>query len=122
MSKLIAITSQEGNQITGPGPLGSPGGFGDAVNKFTSVISKVIGLLTVAAIVFFVFQFLMGAISWIGAGGDKQKIEQAQKRMTGGLVGLVIVFFALILASVVGLIFGIDILNIGEALNRLNQF
>lgn len=55
------------------------------------LISRVVSMaLIISALMFFVF-LVMGGIEWISAGGDKVKIENAQKRITNGLIGLVIV-------------------------------
>lgn len=58
------------------------------------------------------YYLLYGAFSWITAGGEKGKIEEARSMMTQGVVGLVI------LASVF-LIFGL-VLNFLGLKNRIN--
>ncbi len=58
------------------------------------------------------YYLLYGAFSWITAGGEKGKIEEARSMMTQGIVGLII------LASVF-LIFGL-VLNFLGLKNRIN--
>lgn len=68
-----------GNNIqTGPTDLGA-------------YVSQIVGVfLSIAAIAAFIYLVLAG-IQWITAGGDKNKLEEAKNRITGAIIGLVIV-------------------------------
>src|SRR5687767_10111091 len=57
----------------------------------TRGISVIITLMTTLAGLIFLFQFLLGAISWISAGGEQKKISDARDRITQGVIGLVII-------------------------------
>ncbi len=70
----------------------------------TAVISFI---LVIAALVFF-FMLLWGGLSWILAGGDKGKTEEARNRITGALVGLVIVFSAWAILQLAEAFLGVD--------------
>ena len=59
----------------------------------------------------FLLYFLMGALGWLTAGGDKQKLDNSRDRITTALIGLVLVIAAYAITGVVGSIFGLDILN-----------
>jgi len=65
----------------------------------------------VGAIVFF-FMLLIGGIKWISAGGDKARLEGAQKQITHALIGLAILLSAFAIIKLVGSLFGIDLLKI----------
>jgi len=65
----------------------------------------------VGPIVFF-FLLLMGAIKWITSGGDKARLESAQKQITHALVGLVILLSIFVIIGIIESIFGISITNI----------
>jgi len=107
-------------QLKGFGPLGNPEGSG--INLFSRFISTTIGLMTIVAIIWFAFVLISGAIGMMGAGGDKQAMESARKRITSGLIGLVVVIAALFILDLVGTIFGIpNILNIGELFEQITQ-
>lgn len=70
------------------------------------------GAMVVAAIVFF-FMLVLGGIKWIMSGGDKAKTEEARNQITSALIGLVIVFAAWAIISLVSTFFGgLDILNL----------
>ncbi len=113
MTRLLA-------QITGGTPLGFLKGIGSlgevsdattAFIKFTNVLSTALGILTVSAGVWFIFQILMGSFQWLSSGGDKQGVENARKRITNAIIGLFVVIASYALISLVGLVFGINILS-----------
>ena len=107
-------------ELKGFGPLGNPEGSG--INLFSRFISTTIGLMTIVAIIWFAFVLISGAIGMMGAGGDKQAMESARKRITSGLIGLVVVIAALFILDLVGTLFGIpNILNIGELFEQITQ-
>lgn len=107
---LAAIQLAPDTGFTGFGPLGNPTGTG--INAFANFISMTIGVMTIVAFIWFVFVFITGAISIIGAGGDKQAMETAKKKITTGLIGVVVVIAAIFIIDLVGTIFGIKFLNL----------
>jgi len=94
MNKLTEIQLYEGKYLRGFGPLGleenAPGEAGTIFNKF---ISTTIGLMSVIAFIYFTLIMVTGAYGIMSAGGDKQALETARKRLTSGITG-VIVFIA----------------------------
>lgn len=113
------------------GPKGGFQGFGalglegknpeDAPNIFSNAISTTIGVITVVAIVWFLIQLLTGAISIIGSGGDKGKMESAKNKITSGVIGLVVVIAGLFILDFIGSLFGLELLNVGGAILNLVQ-
>lgn len=91
--------------VNGKGLLGAPG---DGITLFAKFVSSAIGLLTVVAIIWFLFTFLMGAIGIISSGGDKNALESAKKKIASGVIGLVVIIAALFIISLLGLILGIQ--------------
>ncbi len=71
-----------------------------------------IRLFFVAGTIIFFFMLLIGGIGWISAGGDKARLEGAQKRITHALVGLAILLSTFAIIELVGYLFGIDLLKI----------
>lgn len=68
-------------------------------------------VLIISALIFF-FMLIFGGIKWILSGGDKGKTESARNQITAALIGLVIVFSAWAIITLLGTIFGItNILN-----------
>ncbi|OGM57319.1 hypothetical protein A3E46_01280 [Candidatus Woesebacteria bacterium RIFCSPHIGHO2_12_FULL_46_16] len=109
-----------GNPLRGIGPLGNPQGTG--ITEFNKFISTTIGLMTIIAIIWFVFKFVAGAIGIISSGGDKASLETAKKNITTGVIGLVVVVAALFIVDLIGNLIGIpNILNLVELFQQIQQ-
>ncbi len=126
---LAAIGETDLGKIGEGGGLGPFGGgtYGTgieggktALEQVTKVISNVVGIMTVAASIWFLFNFLVGGFSWITAGGDKSNLEKARHRMTDAFIGFVIVVAAWIILALMGQFFGYDIL-IGDPRKVIEQ-
>jgi hypothetical protein len=69
--------------------------------------------MTIVAIIWAVFSLITGAIGIISSGGDKQALENARKKITTGIIGLIIVIIALLIIELIGYFLGVgDLLNI----------
>ena len=88
-------------------------------NKIATVISQVIGLLSIVAIIWFVLQLVLAGITIISAGGNKEKIAETQKRITYSTLGLLVALLATFLIAILSYIFNIDFLNLGSILEKL---
>ncbi|MBI3385036.1 hypothetical protein HY030_02485 [Candidatus Gottesmanbacteria bacterium] len=86
-------------------------GPGDPGNKLASLVSRIVGVITIAAGIWFLIQLLLAAFKWINSGGDKANIEQARDHLTSAVISLGILVAAYVLAGLFGIIFGLDILN-----------
>jgi len=87
------------------------GDVSDAASTFASILSKIIGLMTVIAGIFFFFILLIGAFGYLTAGGDSEKIKSATQRIGNGLTGLIVIVLAYAFISLIGSMLGLDILN-----------
>lgn len=92
-----------------------------ALNNVTSVVSSIIGVMTIAAGLWFIMNFLAGGIQWISAGGDKNTLQQAQQRLQNALIGLIIVIAGWSILALVGKFLNFDILlsQPGTIINQL---
>ncbi len=109
--------------------LAPPGGFSgfgklgsgvDAPTTFNKFLSSTIGVMTIIAIIWFIFVFIGGAIGIISSGGDKAALEAARKKITTGIVGIVVVIAAVFIIDLIGDLIGIpNILNPAELLNQV---
>jgi len=110
--KLISTVSA---QVLGDNAinLGPPGGFGTIPSNIDlkTIIGSGLQLLLLIAAVFFFVYLIIGGIKWIMSGGDKAKVEAARNQITHALIGLLVVFGAWIVASLIKTMFGIDIFN-----------
>lgn len=96
-----------------------PGGQG-AFIRFASLLSLILGLLTVIGGLWFTIQILIGGLGWLSAGGDKGQVETARKRIQNALTGLIIVVFAYAFISLIGVVLGFPyLLNPYDALRSV---
>ena len=125
LNKIIAQNPTNlGEPFEGFGKLGLQGEESSgALGIFSNFISSAIGLMTIIAIIWFIFVLITGAIGIISAGGDKAALESARKRITTGLVGLVVVILGIFIVDLIGTLIGIPVLNLGELFNliQINQ-
>ncbi|MGI5841395.1 MAG: hypothetical protein ACOX6N_04210 [Patescibacteria group bacterium] len=89
----------------------------EPVFKLESIISTVISLLTVAAVIYFVFQIIIAGYTFISSEGDKNKIDAARKSLTYSVLGLVLVIVSVGIASLVA-----SLLGLGNVFNLQNIF
>lgn len=122
MKNLIAqeITEYPLGKIGGPkekgwGPWGNiaqlGADVGAAAKAFTKIISNIIGVMTICAGIWFIFQFIVGAYGWLTAGGDKAGIQSAQQRITNAFIGLTVVVAAYAIIWIIGELLGFEILH-----------
>lgn len=97
------------------GPITGVGKFQQASSNPLSDTEKFISILvaaiTAAAGIAFLFYFLIGALNWVTAGGEKGKVDSAQKTMTNAAIGLIAVIVSYFIAGIVGTVLNIDVLN-----------
>ncbi len=112
MTKIIAqVPTELPGTINAIGPLSDPGST--APSLLARVLSSAIGLITAIAFIWFLFLLITGAVALMSAGGDKVAIENARRRITTGLIGLVVVIGATFILDLIASILGIPrILNI----------
>jgi hypothetical protein len=73
---------------------------------FTKFFAAGITFLLIVGSVFFFFNLVMGAIQWIGSGGDKGAVEAARSRITNALIGMVVLFSVFAVINLVAYFFG----------------
>ncbi|TSC87668.1 MAG: Uncharacterized protein G01um10145_971 [Microgenomates group bacterium Gr01-1014_5] len=113
---LAQVRNELGGNVSGIGPLGNPT---DVFSELPKLVSTIIGVMTVSAILWFIFQFILGGYKWISSAGDSKTLEAARTQLTQAIVGLIIVFGTLVLVSVLGNAFGVDVLNLERMLRQL---
>jgi hypothetical protein len=114
--KLLA--DSELGTLEGLGPLGKVN-TSDPIwsfATFTSVMSTGLAVLTVSGGIWFIIQIMAGTFQWLSSGGEKQALQNAQKRIMNAILGLFVVVFSYALIYIIGIIFGIDILSPARSL------
>lgn len=126
---LMHVFAQEPLGTIGGEGLGPFGKIGQGIVKdspagligVTKTVSSIVGIMTVAAGIWFMFQLLTGGFFWMTSGGDKAKLETARHRINDAFVGLLIVVAGWAILALTGQFLGFDILitNPGEVMNQL---
>ena len=83
----------------------------DSVTYIQDKIASAVGLVLVVGALIFFFNLVIGAITWISSGGDKQALESAKGKITHALVGLVILFAVFAIINLIEAFFNIKILR-----------
>ena len=121
--KLLAQNiplAPSGGYIQPSGPLNIGSDPSRAGSVFNQIISTTIGVLTVVATIWFVFQFISAAVSIITSAGNKENLQNAKTKLTQSLMGLVVVVVAIFLIKFIGEILGLpDILDPTVFINSL---
>jgi len=117
-NKLAALDL---GRFVGLGPLGSPSATQQdpGASALANFISTVIGVMTIIAFIWFIFQLFIGAVDWLSSGGDKARLQEAQKKITTSIIGLTIVISAIFLIKIIEVIFNINILDIATLIKNL---
>jgi hypothetical protein len=102
------------------GPLGNRTTYTNTFSMFETLISNVLGLLTILAGLYFFFQIILAGYNWISAGGDKQAVQNAQKKVSNAVLGLIIIVLAYVITGVLSRFLGLNILFIGDVLTNLH--
>ena len=90
--------------------LSPPGQFNNLTTiDFGDLVGMAINFLLIIAVIAFFFIIVTGGIGWITSGGDRGKIQAAQSQVTSGLIGLVIVFAAWAILSIIENFFGVNL-------------
>lgn len=73
-----------------------------------TIVLNVITLFFAVGGIGVVVYFVWGAVDWILAGGDKEKIAGARKKMTNAIIGLFLLALSFAIIRTVGAIAGFD--------------
>lgn len=82
----------------------------------TLLYGLVTNLLTLAMVIgaLIAFAFLvLGGIEWITSGGDKSKIDKAREKLTGSIIGLLVLASTVALFMIIQRFLGISVLPFG---------
>jgi len=75
---------------------------------FSALISSLLSATLPIASIMLLAYLVWGGIEWINSGGDKSKIENAQKRMTQAVVGMVILAGSIAIFNFVQFFLGVE--------------
>lgn len=125
MTKLaLNIDLFEGSNLKG---LAGSGEFedpiGDPATLLEKLISGIIGLATIIAFIWFVFLVISGGLGIMFSAGDKNAVATGTKKITNGLIGIIIIILALVIIRALSVILGltdVPFLNPGEFIKNFS--
>jgi len=99
-----------------PSTLGQGAELNNGASGGTSIIAQLIvtiwqTLLTLGGILV-IFWFIYGGITWLTAGGDKQKVDNARNRIMNALIGMILLFSTFAVINYLGPAIGFDLLRL----------
>ncbi len=71
-------------------------------------------LMAIAVLAVFIY-LVTAAFEWITAGGEKGKIESARNKITGAIIGLVILASVFVMIMIIQNFLGIHVFSFGNA-------
>jgi hypothetical protein len=83
-------------------------GKGDPFLGLSLIFSFGLRIIIIVAGFFVLVYLFWGGFDWITSGGDKEKLSKARKKISGAIIGLILIFLVL---SLWGVLIG-DILGI----------
>ncbi len=116
---LLAQAEKELGTLGGPpdegfgpwGLLGKESNVSKAVDYFNNIVSRILGIMTIIAGLWFLLHLINGGYNYMNAKGDPQKINEANKKITSAFIGLIIVIATYAVISLLGNILGFKILQ-----------
>ena len=83
----------------------APVTLGFKVPVFNEVLTFVIRFFFIIAGLVALLYLLLGALSWITSGGNKESVDKAREKIQAALIGLILIFVVLALVAVIENIF-----------------
>jgi amino acid transporter len=86
-------------------------GLSNTANIGITIRNIVVFIIVIAVIIALIY-LLYGGIKWVTSGGDKTQVEAARNHIVAAITGLVIVFLAIFIVTVVMSLFGLTSTNL----------
>ncbi len=88
-----------------------PNADGNLGSALSTVITAVMAIGVLAAFIYIV----MGAFEWITSGGEKGKVESARNKITGAIIGLIVLASVFVIILLVQNFLGVQVFTLGGA-------
>jgi len=75
--------------------------LGFTIPSFDSVLTFIIRFFFIVSGLVALLYLLLGALSWITSGGNKESVDKAREKIQAALVGLILIFVVLAIVAVV---------------------
>lgn len=87
--------------------LGGPDG-----ENIATTIQNIVVFFIVLAVIIALLYLLYGGIKWITSRGEKTEVEAARNHIIAAIVGLIVVFLAVFILSIILVAFGLKLENL----------
>jgi sorbitol-specific phosphotransferase system component IIBC len=77
------------------------------VETINSLMVNILNTMLLVGAVMLIITIIWSGIGWMIAGGDKEKLQKAQKRLTHAIIGFIILICVFAIANFVGGVFGL---------------
>jgi hypothetical protein len=101
------------NAVTNNLPGASATALASPSTGFGLLITQILNILLTIGVIAVLFFLLWGGLEWITAGGDSGKITKAREKMTGAVIGLVVLISTTAILMFVQQLLGICVVNFG---------
>lgn len=72
------------------------------------IVGNIVGIFFAVGGLGVIIYFVWGAVDWILSGGDKEKVNNARKKMTHAIIGLTLLSLSYVIINIVGQIVGFN--------------
>lgn len=83
----------------------APVALGFEIPRFNDVLTFIVRFFFIIAGLVALVYLLLGALSWITSGGNKESVDKAREKIQAALVGLILIFVVLATVAVIENIF-----------------
>jgi len=83
----------------------APVDLGFKIPEFNEVLTFIVRFFFIIAGLIALIYLLLGALSWITSGGNKESVDKAREKIQAALVGLILIFVVLATVAVIESIF-----------------
>lgn len=83
----------------------APVTLGFKIPVFNEVLTFIIRFFFIIAGLVALLYLLLGALSWITSGGNKESVDKAREKIQAALIGLILIFVVLAIVAVIENIF-----------------
>lgn len=107
------------------GKIGEGEGFGPWAGvtepgiTLANILSMAIGAMTIGAGIWFLFQVIIAGYNYLSAGGDRERLVNAGRKLTNAIIGLLIVVAAYAFLAIMGTLLGVEFLEINKAISKI---
>ena len=84
----------------------SPGGI---PTDLGIILTWAIRMIFLFAGLIVAYNIIQGGLDWVQSGGEKDKVEKAQKKITASIIGLIILFATIAVVGLVEGVFGVGL-------------